>query len=105
MYAVFMHADDVAILVTGTNMLWIKQGWRSRDKSRSRDLSRRHFKVAVSISRLGEKFGSRSQSNLISVSKQKLRLETSFIGTALQLFASCQRRSRASKLITELKPI
>ena len=32
------------------------QGWRSRDKSRSRDLN---FKV--SVSRLGEKFGSRSR--------------------------------------------
>ena len=46
--------------------------------SRSRDLN---FKV--SVSRLGEKFGSRSRSNWISVSKQKLRLETSVIGTTL----------------------
>ena len=56
----------------------VYQGWRSRDKSRSRD---QNFKV--SVSRLGEKFVSRSRSNWILVSKQKLRLETSFIGTAL----------------------
>ena len=39
----------------------------------------------VSVLRLGENFESRSRprSNSISVSKQKLRLETSFIGTAL----------------------
>ena len=58
---------------------WLRsanQGWRSRDKSRSRDLN---FKI--SVSRLGEKFGSRSRSNWISVSKQMLRLESSFIGT------------------------
>ena len=59
-------------------VIYLIQGWRSRDKSRSRDLN---FKV--SVSRLGEKFGSRSRSNWISVSKQKLRLETSVIGTAL----------------------
>ena len=79
---------------------YAKQGWRSRNKSWSRNLI---FKV--SVSRLGEKFGSRSRSNWISVSKQKLRLETSFIGTALQLLASCQGRSRASMFITESKPI
>ena len=82
----------------------MNQGWKSRDKSRSRDLSR-DLNFKVSVSRLGEKFGSRSRSNWISVSQQKLRLESSFIGTALQLFASCQRRSRASMLITESKPI
>ena len=30
----------------------------------------------------------------VSESKQKLRLETSFIGAALQLFASCAKKSR-----------
>ena len=48
-----------------------QQGWRCRDNSR--DLN---FKV--SVLRLSEKFGSRSRSNWISVSKQKLRLETFF---------------------------
>ena len=64
-------------MVYAHNSIW--QGWRSRDKSRSRDLPR-DLNFKVSISRLGEKFGSqsRSRSDWISVSKQKLRLETFF---------------------------
>ena len=71
-----------------------EQGWRPRDLN---------FKL--SVSRLGEKFGSRSRSNWISVSKQKLVSRLLLLVPHFSSLHHVCEESRASMLITELKPI